>query len=115
MSSWSHALGGPVLPQAGDPVAVEFEDGDFAHPFAVALDDVVESGFPLRDGGRAVEVKIEQLGLNVGLRFDDFALPILADPGMVTDWFPNTRSWYVAVGVKTVRIRSGSRVVQARR
>lgn len=34
----------------------------------------------------AVEVEAEQLGLDVGLFFDDLGLPIVADAGVVADW-----------------------------
>ena len=81
------SLGGPALTQAGDPFAVEFKDGDLPHQLAAALDEVVEVGFPLGDGGGAFEVEAERFGLDLGLFFDDLGLLVVGDSGLVTDRF----------------------------
>ena len=87
-TSGAHALGGPVLPQAGHPIAVQFEDRDFTHAFAVTVDDVVEAGFPLRDGGGAVGVQVEQFGLNIRLLLDDFASASIREFRRGRGWAP---------------------------
>src|SRR5262245_24394505 len=68
----SDLLGRPVLAEAGDELALEDEDGDLSHSLADFLGQVVELGFPFNNSRISIEVEIQQLTLNIALRFDDF-------------------------------------------
>lgn len=73
-------LGNPVFAEAGDELVVEDENGDLSHALADLLDQVVELGFPFNDSRISIEVEVQQLALNIGLRFDYFYLPVRPDP-----------------------------------
>jgi hypothetical protein len=59
----------PVLAEAGDELTLEDEDGHLSYSLADFLDQVVELRFPFNDGRIVIEIEIQQLTLDIALRF----------------------------------------------